>query len=205
MWGGGEGDNPANGALYNLIYKQKTPEIKNSLNFLVYCKSDNISFGRDYICSFCEKSLNWFDRKCAKTQAEKNPRVFHSSLFHSKENRGGVWNKSSLYFLLHGCLTLWHTYTATLPPQNPPRPRPQAFITYYKYIFWQRVLNDLHIEGQAFLWSDDSAPRPPLHPLPFPASNLSLFSQSSCVSPVELTDDGRGGMGVGEEPNHSTA
>jgi hypothetical protein len=28
------------------------------------------------------------------------------------------------------------------------------------------------------------------------------LSQSSCVSPVELTD-GRGGEGVGEEPNHS--
>jgi hypothetical protein len=62
-----------------------------------------------------------------------------------------------------------------------------------------------NIEDQAFFWSYDWGPRPPpFSPSPF--SNLSLsLSQSSCVSPIHLTD-GRGGReGAGEEPNHMTA
>jgi hypothetical protein len=49
---------------------------------------------------------------------------------------------------------------------------------------------ELFIEDQAFLWSYDSAPRPP----PPPLSHLQLVSlcQSSCVSPIELTDRRRG-------------
>ncbi len=43
------------------------------------------------------------------------------------------------------------------------------------------------------------------HPLrPFSRHLLFILSQSSCVLSVELTD-GRGGEGVGEEPNHMTA
>jgi hypothetical protein len=42
--------------------------------------------------------------------------------------------------------------------------------------------------------------------LAHPLSRAQVFSlsQSSCVSPVELTD-GRGREGEGEEPNHTTA
>jgi hypothetical protein len=46
------------------------------------------------------------------------------------------------------------------------------------------------------------APTPHLTPL-FRQQVVSL-SQSSCVFPVKLTDFQRGGVGVGEEPNHTT-
>ncbi len=55
----------------------------------------------------------------------------------------------------------------------------------------------LFIEGQAFLWSYDSAP----HPL-LPASCLS-FSVSVCCCSTSLA--GEGGVGVGVEPNHMIA
>jgi hypothetical protein len=49
------------------------------------------------------------------------------------------------------------------------------------------------IEDQAFLRSYDSAPRPPHYLLsPVSRQQVASLSQSSCVSPVELTD-GKGG------------
>ncbi len=48
------------------------------------------------------------------------------------------------------------------------------------------------IEGQAFLRSYDSAPKPISSPLSH--QQVASLSQSSCVSPVQLTD-GRGGGG----------
>ncbi len=54
-------------------------------------------------------------------------------------------------------------------------------------------------EDHAFLWSYYSAPRPP--PSPLSHQQVVPLSQSSSVSPVGLTD-GRGGKGMGEEPNH---
>ncbi len=57
---------------------------------------------------------------------------------------------------------------------------------------------ELFIEGQDFLRSYDSAPRPlPSHPSP--RQNVVSLYQSSSVSPVELYD-WRGGL----EPNHTT-
>jgi hypothetical protein len=56
------------------------------------------------------------------------------------------------------------------------------------------------IENQAFLRSYDLTPRPP--PSPFPVTELFLFL-SLIVPPVDLAD-GRGGQGVGEEPNVRT-
>ncbi len=67
----------------------------------------------------------------------------------------------------------------------------------------KRVPIESFLEDQAFLRSYDSAPRPP--PIPLSRQQVISFSQSSCVSPVELTDR-RGGKGVhGQEPNHKTA
>jgi hypothetical protein len=54
-------------------------------------------------------------------------------------------------------------------------------------------------EAQAFLRSYDSAPRP--SPPTLSCQQVASLAQSSCVSPVELTD-GRGGR---EEPNRTTA
>jgi hypothetical protein len=51
------------------------------------------------------------------------------------------------------------------------------------------------MEDQAFPLSYDLAPRPA--PFPLSRQQAFLFSQSSCVSPVDLTD-GRGGGGCGE-------
>ena len=60
------------------------------------------------------------------------------------------------------------------------------------------------LEGQAFFWSYDWAPRPPPFP-PLPSATCPSLSQSFYVSPSHLTD-GRGGRdGVGEEPKHMTA
>ncbi len=42
------------------------------------------------------------------------------------------------------------------------------------------------------------------YPLPLSREQVVSLSPSSCVSPVELTDGGRG-RGAGEEPNHMTA
>ncbi len=52
-----------------------------------------------------------------------------------------------------------------------------------------------YIEDKAFLWSYDSAPRTP--PSPFSRQQVVYLSQSSCVSPVELTDERVGGGGGG--------
>jgi hypothetical protein len=60
---------------------------------------------------------------------------------------------------------------------------------------------ELFIKDQAFLWSYESAPPHPLSPLS--REQVVSLSQSSHVSPVELTD-GRVGEWVGEEPNHMT-
>jgi hypothetical protein len=54
--------------------------------------------------------------------------------------------------------------------------------------------------GPSFL---DSAPRPPLPPLP--SANCISFSFFLYVSPVQLTDGRGGGEGAGVEPNHTTA
>ncbi len=63
----------------------------------------------------------------------------------------------------------------------------------------QRVLNEF-IEDQVFLQLYDSAPRPPFPPLSH--QQVVSVSQSSFVSPVQLTDwlGGGGGEGGGEEP-----
>ena len=55
------------------------------------------------------------------------------------------------------------------------------------------------IEDQAFLWSYDSAPRPPLPP------SVPSLSESSCVSPGELADGRCVGGGVGGGASYSTA
>ncbi len=57
--------------------------------------------------------------------------------------------------------------------------------------------------GQAPLRSYDSAPRPP--PFSLPDQQVVFFSQSPCVSQVELTDGEGGEGGDGEEPNHTMA
>jgi hypothetical protein len=68
--------------------------------------------------------------------------------------------------------------------------------------FWpQRVWNDLLRTRLSCGYMLRLLAQPPFPPLP---SASCLSSQSSCVSPVELTDE-RGGRGVGEETNHSTA
>jgi hypothetical protein len=54
-----------------------------------------------------------------------------------------------------------------------------------------KVLNDF-IEGQAFLWSDDSIPLP----TPLSRHRLVSLSESFCVSPVRLTTGRGGGLGV---------
>jgi hypothetical protein len=59
------------------------------------------------------------------------------------------------------------------------------------------------LENQAFLRSYDSAPRPPLPHLH--RQQLVSLSQSSCVSPVQLTDGrggGRGGRGAKSYYHH---
>jgi hypothetical protein len=56
------------------------------------------------------------------------------------------------------------------------------------------------IEDKAFLPSYDLAPSPP----PPSCQQVASLSQSSCVSPVELTD-GIAGGGEEKEPNHTTA
>jgi hypothetical protein len=64
----------------------------------------------------------------------------------------------------------------------------------------------MFMEDQAFSPSSDMAPSLP-QPPSSSDSKMSLFLSSSCVSPVELTDgrdQGGGGEGVGEEPNHTT-
>jgi hypothetical protein len=60
------------------------------------------------------------------------------------------------------------------------------------------------IEDDAFSLSYDLAP--PSSPTPRPPfrQQVASLSQSSCLSPVELTD-GRGGEEVGEEPNKTKA
>jgi hypothetical protein len=58
----------------------------------------------------------------------------------------------------------------------------------------------MFLETQAFLRSYVPAPRPLSSPLS--RQQVVSLSQASCVSPVELTD-GRGGEGVGDEPNHA--
>jgi hypothetical protein len=51
-----------------------------------------------------------------------------------------------------------------------------------------------------------SSPIPPLPPgSPVRRPQVVSLSQSSCVSPGELTDGRRGGGSVGEEPNNTTA
>jgi hypothetical protein len=49
----------------------------------------------------------------------------------------------------------------------------------------------------------DSAPRPTPPSLPS-RQRVASLSQSSCMPSIELTD-GRGGEGMGEEPNHTTS
>jgi hypothetical protein len=57
------------------------------------------------------------------------------------------------------------------------------------------------IEDRAFLRLYESAQHPP--PFPFSCQQVFSLSQSSSVSPVELTD--RRDRGIGVEPNHTTA
>ncbi len=52
------------------------------------------------------------------------------------------------------------------------------------------------IEDQGFLPSYDLAPSPPPPPLPSAKQVVSVY-QSSCVSPIELTDGSWGGDGGG--------
>ncbi len=80
---------------------------------------------------------------------------------------------------------------------------------YYRFRFFRRLLQTLQscryirdycmiYRGSAFLCMN----RLLANPLPLSRQQDVSLSQSSCVSPLELTG-GRGGGG-GEEPNHTT-
>jgi hypothetical protein len=85
-------------------------------------------------------------------------------------------------------------------PTFPPLHVPSLHIL--KYSHRQLVAESIEwfIEDQAFLRSHDSAPRHP--PLPLTSVSCLSFSVFLCVA---VQACGRGDVGVGEEPNHSTA